>query len=193
MKNPATPLSHCQHNGRVHGIRATPSPNHDDRPQNTTIDVLVIHAISLPPRCYGNQYVENLFTNRLDANAHPYFVNIAESKVSAHFYIKRDGEIIQFVATHCRAWHAGKSVFKGRQRVNDFSIGIELEGCDEHEFETSQYASLAILTRCLRTAYPLIIRENIIGHSDISVGRKTDPGPFFDWQCYFQAIQMPEQ
>ncbi len=180
---------HCQNNGQIKDIRFISSPNHDYRPKGTDIDVLVIHAISLPPRCYGCQYVEDFFTNRLDANIHPYFANIADSKVSSHFYIKRNGEIIQFVPTHCRAWHSGKSMFHGRQRVNDFSIGIELEGCDEHAFESIQYTSLIKLTHCLQTAYPLITATNIVGHSDIAPDRKTDPGPCFDWNRYFQSIQ----
>lgn len=194
MENPAIKksaiprLSHCHSNGWVHGVRVIPSPNHDHRPENTKIDVLVIHAISLPPQCYGNQYVEELFTNRLDTHAHPCFIDLAGQKVSTHFYIKRDGEIIQFVATHCRAWHAGKSCLNGRQQVNDFSIGIELEGCDEHEFEARQYAGLVTLTRCLQTAYPLITLNNIVGHSNISPDRKTDPGCCFDWQRYLQSI-----
>ncbi|WP_424946103.1 1,6-anhydro-N-acetylmuramyl-L-alanine amidase AmpD [Candidatus Spongiihabitans sp.] len=189
MQQPlASSFSYCCDNGWVNGARFIASPNHDQRPDHTDIDVLVIHAISLPPQCYGNQYVEDFFAGRLDANADPYFMDLAGQKASAHFYIKRSGEMIQFVATHCRAWHAGKSIFKGRQQVNNFSIGVELEGCDEHEFEDPQYAVLGALTLCLQTAYPLIATENIVGHSDIAPHRKTDPGPCFDWNRYFKSI-----
>lgn len=193
MEKPlARPLDYCHKNGLVNGARLIASPNHDQRPDNTEIEVLVIHAISLPPQCYGNQYVEDLFTCQLDANAHPYFNDLASQKVSAHFYIKRTGEIIQFVATHRRAWHAGESIFKGRQRVNDFSIGVELEGCDAHEFENAQYTVLGALTLCLQTAYPLITTANIVGHSDIAPGRKTDPGPLFDWSRYFDSLNVSQ-
>ncbi len=189
MGQSVSSFSHCQDSGWVDGARLIQSPNYDQRPERTDIEVLVIHAISLPPRCYGNQYVEDLFSNRLDATTHPYFIGIANRKVSAHFYIKRSGELIQFVATHHRAWHAGESVLKGRQRVNDFSIGIELEGCDEEAFLARQYAVLGALTRCLQTAYPLITPENVVGHSAVSPQRKTDPGPCFDWDRYFQSIK----
>lgn len=172
----------------VNGAKRIPSPNHDQRPDNSVLDVLVVHAISLPPQCYGNRYVEDLFTNQLDADADPYFRDLAVQKLSSHFYIKRSGELIQFVATHRRAWHAGKASFKGRQQVNDFSIGVELEGCDEDEFENRQYAVLAALTRCLQIAYPAMTADNIVGHSDIAPGRKTDPGACFDWQRYFKSI-----
>ncbi len=182
-------LEHNARSGLLDGTRFIPSPNHDQRCSSSGIDVLVIHAISLPPQCYGNQFVEELFTNRLNPAAHPYFKDIAERKVSSHFYIKRCGEIIQFVPTHRRAWHAGVSSFNGRDQVNDFSIGIELEGCDAHEFEELQYASLQELTRCIQTACPRIETKNIVGHSQIAPGRKTDPGPCFDWQRYLQSIQ----
>ena len=188
MKNAPSNYLYYHNRGWVRGAKVIPSPNHDHRPASTEIDVLVIHAISLPPRCYGTQYVEDLFTNRLDTDIHPAFMDIADRAVSSHFYIKRDGEVIQFVATHRRAWHAGKSIFNGRQRVNDFSIGIELEGCDEDEFEPPQYEVLAKLTKCLQSTYPLITSANIVGHSDIAPNRKTDPGPFFDWIRYFQSI-----
>ncbi len=176
------------HSGCVEDIQFIPSPNFDTRPDQGQIDVLVIHSISLPPQCYGNNYVEDLFSNCLDPTAHDYFADIAERKVSAHFYIKRVGEIIQFVPTHNRAWHAGDSTFKGREKVNNFSIGIELEGCDQHEFEDTQYQSLTLLSQCILQSYPLITAENIVGHSDISPGRKTDPGPCFDWSRYLNSI-----
>ena len=183
-----TPLAHCSDSGRVQDIRFIPSPNFDERPDRLHICVLVIHAISLPPDCYDNHYVEDLFTNCLDAAAHPYFENIADLALSAHFYIKRSGEIVQFVETRHRAWHAGESRFRGRSRVNDFSIGIELQGSDHDEFEMAQYLNLARLTRCLLLAYPKIALDHIIGHSDIAPGRKTDPGPYFDWHRYRQLL-----
>ncbi len=179
-----SPFTHCADSGRVQDACFIPSPNFDERPDRLDVSVLVIHAISLPPGCYHNQYVEDLFTNCLDPGAHPYFEHIAELAVSAHFYIERKGRLIQFVPTHHRAWHAGLSVFRGRPRVNDFSIGIELEGSDRDEFESAQYLSLARLTRCLLSAYPKITPDHIIGHSDIAPGRKTDPGPRFDWNRY---------
>jgi AmpD protein len=187
--------SSLQHNlltGLVSGARQIPSPNHDERPAETKINVLVIHAISLPPQCYGQAFVEDYFTNRLDRDVHPYFMDIADRTVSSHFYIRRGGEIIQFVPTLLRAWHAGESSFHGREGVNDFSIGVELEGCDEHEFEDVQYGTLSSLTKCLQIDFPLITRDRIVGHSDVSPGRKTDPGPFFKWDKYFSALETPE-
>ncbi len=179
---------HGSDTGRVEDACFIASPNFDERPDRFDVSVLVIHAISLPPGCYHNQYVEDLFTNCLDPMAHPYFEHIAELALSAHFYIERKGRLIQFVPTHHRAWHAGKSVFRGRPRVNDFSIGIELEGSDHDEFESAQYLNLARLTRCLMSAYPKITLDNIIGHSDIAPGRKTDPGPRFDWNRYRELL-----
>ncbi len=181
-------LVHCSDSGLVHDIRFIPSPNFDDRPDRPDVSVLVIHAISLPPGCYDNHYVEDLFTNCLDVQAHPYFKNIAGLALSSHFYIRRTGRLIQFVSTHDRAWHAGESMFQGRSRVNDFSIGIELEGCDHDEFESAQYNNLARLTRCLLSAYPKITVDHIVGHSDIAPGRKTDPGPRFDWERYREFL-----
>lgn len=157
------------------------SPNHDQRPPDTEIDVLVIHAISLPPNQFGDDYIIRFFTNCLDYNIHPYFKEIEALRVSAHFLIDRNGHLTQFVSTQDRAWHAGLSSFQGRQQVNDFSIGIELEGCDEWPFEDKQYESLAHLVSIIKRSYPDISDQNIVGHSDISPGRKTDPGPCFDW------------
>ncbi len=182
------PLVHCSDSGRVQDVCFTPSPNFDERPDNEEVSVLVIHAISLPPGCYHNRYVEDLFTNCLAPGAHPYFEQIAELAVSAHFYIEREGRLIQFVPTHRRAWHAGQSVFRGCPRVNDFSIGVELAGSDHDEFESAQYITLARLTRCLQSAYPKITVENIVGHSDIAPGRKTDPGPNFNWEHYRELL-----
>lgn len=169
-------------NGRVTAAEFIASPNCDARPPGVAIDALIIHAISLPPGCYGGGFVARLFANQLDAGAHPAFAGIAGLKVSAHFFIDRAGKLQQFVPTHMRAWHAGESNLRGRACVNDFSIGIELEGCDDDAFTDAQYDSLAALTRVLMDAYPAIRIDNIAGHSDIAPGRKTDPGPHFDWR-----------
>lgn len=164
--------------GWLRGARRIDSPNHDARPNGTSISMLVVHAISLPPAQFGSDDIEHLFTNTLDPNAHPYFAQISPQRVSAHFLIRRDGELIQFVACAQRAWHAGVSSWEGRERCNDFSIGIELEGCDELPFEEAQYQRLVELITCLRQCYPI---ATVVGHSDIAPGRKTDPGPCFDW------------
>jgi AmpD protein len=147
-------------------------------------EVLILHAISLPPGEFGGCGIEDLFCNRLDPAAHPYYGEISHLEVSAHFLIRRNGEVIQFVPAHKRAWHAGRSSIEGRERVNDFSIGIELEGCDDLPFEAVQYAALAELTRALMAAFPAITPQRIYGHSDVAPGRKTDPGPRFDWARY---------
>ncbi|MFT5259034.1 MAG: AmpD protein [Gammaproteobacteria bacterium] len=165
------------------------SPNYDARPTGTPIDALIIHAISLPPANFGNDFVESFFTNQLESDKHPYFKEIQHLRVSAHFYIKRCGTITQFVNPESRAWHAGESVFTGVTCVNDFSIGIEMEGCDTLPFEPIQYSQLISLTKELMCAYPLILKSRVVGHSDISPGRKTDPGPCFDWEGYLVEIQ----
>ncbi len=164
-----------------------PSPNKDFRPDNSPIELIVIHSISLPPGEYGNDSIELFFQNRLDKNAHPYFEEIHQMQVSSHILIKRDGEIIQFVPFHHRAWHAGKSNFQGRECCNDFSIGIELEGTDSDDFENIQYDKLLALTLTLQKTYPQI-ENNITRHSDISPGRKTDPGTGFDWEKFQQSL-----
>lgn len=166
--------------GWLISIDRCPSPNANDRPAGVPVSLVVIHNISLPPGDFGGPYIEALFTNRLDPEIHPYFETIAALKVSAHFLIRRDGQIIQFVSLHKRAWHAGLSSFQGRDNCNDFSVGIELEGADETPYEDQQYSSLAWLVSCLKTLMP-DIGSNIAGHSDISPGRKTDPGSAFDW------------
>lgn len=168
-------------NGWLAGVTHCPSPNHDARPESTGIDLLVIHGISLPPGEFGGPYIADLFCNRLDADAHPYFAGIVGLRVSSHVLVRRDGQIIQFVGFDRRAWHAGKSCFDGRQRCNDFAIGVELEGTDDTAYAPAQYATLAGLVDCLRYHYPLITPDRITGHSDIAPGRKTDPGPAFDW------------
>ena len=155
-----------------------PSPNHDARPAGTQISLVVVHGISLPPGEFGGDGIEALFTNRLDPAAHPHYESVAALKVSAHFLIRRDGALIQFVRCADRAWHAGASSWQGRPRCNDYSVGIELEGTDEIAYTAAQYAMLARLAKALRQRYPI---DDIVGHSDIAPGRKTDPGPAFDW------------
>jgi AmpD protein len=166
------------------GVRCSPSPNCDPRPPDTEIDLLVLHNISLPPGEFGGRWIDDLFHNRLDPQAHPYFRYIAGMKVSAHLLIRRDGSAIQYVPLRLRAWHAGVSCFRGRERCNDFSVGIELEGTDHTPFTSPQYASLARLTREIMNQYPAITPERLTGHSDIAPGRKTDPGPAFDWDRF---------
>lgn len=163
-----------------------PSPNFDERPFETIIRLLVIHNISLPPNDFSGNAIIELFTNQLDCNAHPYYAGLQNLKVSSHFLIRRRGEIIQFVPCIKRAWHAGQSCWQGIERCNDFSIGIELEGSDTIPFEAIQYVQLIALTKALFQAYPL---KHIVGHADIAPTRKTDPGPFFDWQHFREAIQ----
>lgn len=170
--------------GLLAAARFVPSPNFDARPEGMPIDALIVHAISLPPGEFGGPAIERLFTNGLDPELHPYFRTIAHLRVSAHLLIRRDGELIQFVPFTQRAWHAGESCCEGRMRVNDFSIGIELEGGDESPFTDIQYRQLAGVTRALMRAYPAITPARLYGHSDISPGRKTDPGPHFDWAQY---------
>lgn len=170
--------------GLLVGGEFIPSPNCDERPAGT-IDLLVIHNISLPPGEFGGDGVMRLFTNTLDVAAHPYYQTIAGLKVSAHFFLRRDGRIIQFVPCLKRAWHAGESCWQGRSRCNDFSIGVELEGCDAVPFTSEQYDVLQRLTVALREAYPI---RGIAGHSDIAPRRKTDPGPCFDWMRYLPVL-----
>jgi len=160
-----------------YAVRSVPSPNHDSGPENP-IALIVIHAISLPPNRFGGPGVTQLFTNTLDPREHPYYAGIHRLRVSAHFFIRRTGELIQFVDPQMRAWHAGVSSWRGRERCNDFSIGIELEGCDTLPFEAVQYEVLADLLAGLCERFPI---EGITGHSDIAPGRKTDPGPYFAW------------
>lgn len=172
--------------GWLSGVRRVPSPNFDQRPPHAAIELLVIHNISLPPGEFGGGAVEQLFTNTLDVGGHPYYAQLRDLKVSAHFFIRRGGEIVQFVSCLRRAWHAGASHWRGRERCNDFSVGIELEGSDHEAFTALQYAALARLTRRLRREYP--IRE-IVGHADVAPERKTDPGPHFDWPRYLKSTK----
>ena len=167
--------------GLLDATRQAPSPNSDDRPTGTVIDLIVIHGISLPPGEFGGPWIDALFANALDPSAHPYFATIAELRVSAHLLIRRNGELVQYVPFHRRAWHAGASQYAGRSRCNDFSIGIELEGVDDLPYDDRQYTPLAAVIRTLWQAYPTITPDRLAGHADIAPGRKTDPGPAFDW------------
>jgi AmpD protein len=171
--------------GLVAGARYVPSPNCDERPAGAAITLLVVHNISLPPGEFGGEDVIRLFTNTLDWGAHPFYDGLRDLRVSAHFLIRRSGEILQFVPCGRRSWHAGLSSWRGRGRCNDFSIGIELEGTDTAPYADSQYEALTRLARVLRRAYPI---EDVVGHADIAPGRKTDPGPAFDWRRLRRAI-----
>ncbi|HSN17642.1 MAG TPA: 1,6-anhydro-N-acetylmuramyl-L-alanine amidase AmpD [Gammaproteobacteria bacterium] len=170
--------------GLISGAQFLASPHQDERPSGTEVDLLVIHGISLPPGEFGGPWIERLFMGTLPADAHPYFKDIAGLRVAAHLLIRRDGTLVQFVPFHKRAWHAGKSAFQGRETCNDFSIGIEIEGDDATPYESAQYQALASVTSALLRAYPGITTARIVGHSDIAPGRKTDPGPAFDWARY---------
>ncbi len=165
-----------------------PSPNADERPAGCPVDLLVIHNISLPPGEFGGRYIGDLFMNRLDPRGHPYFAEIAQLRVSCHLLVGRDGGAVQFVALDRRAWHAGQSSFCGRERCNDFSIGIELEGSDDTPFTDRQYERLVRLTGEISGLYPAITAQRIVGHSDIAPGRKTDPGPCFDWRRFRELL-----
>ncbi|MBL1433580.1 MAG: 1,6-anhydro-N-acetylmuramyl-L-alanine amidase AmpD [Gammaproteobacteria bacterium] len=174
-------------NGWLEGAHHLDSPNHDERPPDAEPSLLVIHNISLPPGAYGGPWIDDLFCNRLDATAHPYFAEISTLRVSSHLLIRRDGQVCQYVSLDKRAWHAGDSCFDGRSSCNDFSIGVELEGCDDSLYEPEQYQALVEVTRNIRSRYPAITTECIVGHSDIAPRRKTDPGEAFDW-TYFRAM-----
>ena len=168
--------------GWLTGARRVVSPNCDERPDDADITLMVVHGISLPPGEYGGDWIDDLFCNRLDPDAHPYFREIAGLRVSSHLLIRRDGEIIQYVPFSRRAWHAGDSCFEGRSACNDFSIGIELEGQDTEPYTDRQYEQLAAVMQALVAAYPGLSLDRVAGHCDIAPGRKTDPGPAFDWQ-----------
>jgi AmpD protein len=187
---PGDAIDALRRTGRLAMAHAVDSPNCDERPAGGAIELLVIHNISLPPGEFGGDAIVALFTNRLDASAHPYFATIAHLRVSAHLLIRRDGEAIQFVRCGDRAWHAGASRWNGRERCNDFSIGIELEGTDDDPFTPAQYARLIGVTQLLQRAYPL---RAAVGHSDIAPERKTDPGPYFDWRLFRAATGLRAQ
>ncbi|CAM4148056.1 1,6-anhydro-N-acetylmuramyl-L-alanine amidase AmpD [Acinetobacter pragensis] len=169
--------------GELIGARQIPSPNYNQRPKQAEIQLVVVHNISLPPSQFGGGYIEQFFQNALDWAAHPYFQTIEGMQVSAHLLILRSGEVLQFVNFNDRAWHAGRSSYLGQKECNDYSIGIELEGSDDLPFEQAQYDALSAVTACLQQAYPKI-QQHLAGHSDIAPGRKTDPGPFFDWNKF---------
>ena len=178
--------------GWLQGCTHVASPNCAPRPLDGPVELVVVHNISLPPGEFGGPHIEELFTNRLNPQAHPYFAEIAELTVSAHFLIRRDGEVIQFVATTENAWHAGLSSWRGREKCNDFSIGIELEGTDNHVYTDAQYSALSELVQACREAHPEIEPRAIVGHSDIAPGRKTDPGISFDWHRLAHEIGVEE-
>lgn len=169
----------------IRSIQFIASPNCDERPEGTAITLLVIHNISLPPGEFGGNGVTELFTNRLQPEKHPYYATISDSKVSSHFFIRRQGGIVQFVPCNQRAWHAGLSCWRNKTRCNDFSIGIELEGSDDTPFTDEQYTALVALTQCLCAQYPI---SDIVGHSHIAPERKTDPGPCFSWRTYAAMV-----
>ena len=172
----------------LEGVRRVLSPNHDERPSNVEIDLLVIHGISLPPGEFGGGYIDKFFTNTLSPEIHPYFSEITNLRVASHVLINRGGEMTQYVPFNRRAWHAGVSEFRGRQQCNDFSIGIELEGCDDQPYTELQYDLLAGLTLTLKRHWPAIKNDHIVGHCHIAPERKTDPGPSFDWPYYFTLL-----
>lgn len=179
--------------GWLETARRVDSPNFGPRPEGGAVSLVVIHNISLPPGEFGGPAVEEFFQNRLDPQAHPYFAEIANVQVSAHFFVRRDGELVQFVSVEDRAWHAGVSVWAGRENCNDYSVGVELEGCDQEAFTPAQYACLWQLLERLKAVFPI---SAVVGHSDIAPGRKTDPGPYFDWaalRCRFPDLGLPEK
>lgn len=176
--------------GWLIGLRQCRTPNFNERPAGTEVDALIIHNISLPPGQFGGGNVERFFLNQLPADEHPFFAEIAGVEVSAHFLIERCGRVTQFVSCDKRAWHAGRSQFQGRDNVNDFSIGIELEGTDTEAYTEAQYANVVALSLRLQRTYPAITAGRITGHSDIAPGRKTDPGPAFDWARYLEQLKL---
>lgn len=178
-------------NHRIVPARQCSTSHYDDRPDPDDLNLLVIHNISLPPGEFGSSDVEDFFCGNLSKEKHPFFEAIAKLRVSAHLFIRRDGEVLQFVPFDRRAWHAGVSEFDGRTACNNFSIGIELEGTDTRPYSDSQYQQLAVVTRLLMTRYPNITAERIVGHCDIAPDRKTDPGSSFDWQYYRSLITSP--
>lgn len=176
------------HGGWLQGARVLASPHCDERPEGATVDLLVLHSISLPPGRYGGSDVEALFLGTLDSNAHPYYERLRGVRVSAHFYIRRDGSLLQFVDCDRRAWHAGASCYRGRSRCNDDSIGVELEGLEGDAFEAAQYSALAQLARAVAKRYPI---DHIAGHEHIAPGRKGDPGAGFDWVQFQAQLRIP--
>lgn len=175
------PLAAISPPGWLEGVRRVESPNCDDRPAGVEPDLIVVHGISLPPGQFGGPWIDALFMNTLPGDGHPFFAEVAGLRVSAHALVRRDGGIVQYVPFQRRAWHAGESRWQGRERCNDYAIGIELEGTDASAYEPAQYAALARLVARLCRAYPTLSPDRIVGHSDVAPGRKTDPGIAFDW------------
>lgn len=167
--------------GLMSGVRQVASPNHDSRPEGVVADLIVVHGISLPPAQFGGPWIDRLFTNSLPPEVHPYFAEVSSLRVSSHLVIGRDGAVTQYVSFNDRAWHAGKSMYQGREACNDFSVGVELEGTDTQPYEAAQYTALAEVVAALCAAYPRLSASRLVGHSDIAPDRKTDPGPAFDW------------
>ena len=176
--------------GWVEPARHLHSPHYDERPSADDISLLIIHGISLPPGEFGGPYIEQLFLGTLDCSQHPYFAGLQGLRVSSHFLIRRDGALLQFVSCRARAWHAGQSRFAGRERCNDFSLGIELEGTDDQPYADAQYDVLVALTVALQAQWPAVCAERIVGHEHIAPGRKTDPGPAFDWLRYRALLAL---
>ncbi|MGK0298468.1 MAG: AmpD protein [Gammaproteobacteria bacterium] len=172
----------------IKNVRRVRSPNCDERPKNSVINLVVIHGISLPPRQFGGNHIDNLFTNSLNPDEHTYFSDIQHLRVSAHLLINRNGLVTQYVPFNKRAWHAGESMFDGCTECNDFSIGIEMEGSDEDQYEKVQYDTLSVITKMIMKSWPDVTHERITGHSDISPGRKTDPGPKFNWNNFYKSL-----
>ena len=168
-----------------------PSPNFDDRPADCCAELIIVHGISLPPGEFGGKWIDRLFTNRVDPAAHPYFREIVDLRVSSHLLIRRDGELVQYVSLAKRAWHAGNSCYRDREMCNDYSIGIELEGTDDIPYTGVQYEMLAVVIQALRDTFPSLTGAPVVGHCDVAAGRKTDPGPAFDWQRLFARLAAP--
>jgi N-acetyl-anhydromuramoyl-L-alanine amidase len=181
MQTPGARLTIDASTGLLAGVRQVLSAHYDPRPAGASPELIVVHGISLPPGEFGGPWIDRLFTGTLPADAHPYFRDLAAARLSAHVLIRRDGEIVQYVPFGERAWHAGVSAYRGRAGCNDFSVGVELEGTDDTPYTESQYRQLAALVAALLTAYASLSKEALVGHSDIAPGRKTDPGPSFDW------------
>jgi AmpD protein len=176
--------------GLLSAARQVPSPNCDDRPPGVTPDLIVVHGISMPPGEYGGPWIDRLFTNSLPPQQHPFFAEVAHLVVSSHLLVRRDGAVVQYVPLHRRAWHAGVSSYRGRDRCNDFSIGIELEGTDDGAYEPAQYRASSEIVTALCHAYPTLSREHVAGHSDVAPGRKTDPGIGFDWPRFKALLEF---
>jgi N-acetyl-anhydromuramoyl-L-alanine amidase len=176
--------------GLLAAARQVSSPNHDERPAGVAPELIVLHGISLPPGEYGGPWIDRLFTNALPPDVHPFFATVAALRVSSHVLVRRDGTLVQYVPFHRRAWHAGVSTYRGRERCNDFSIGIELEGSDEQAYEPAQYRVLSDVIVSLCKAYTSLSPDRIAGHSDIAPGRKTDPGPVFDWPRLHALVRV---